>query len=122
LGEYEPVQQQITQSVNSSGEFPQLFSTTFFRRAGTRSTLPSATSLRKRMKSGRSLLSQISGWVVAVKVSGGDGNRAMLIFIGENGASRWRVERESTSRVKLPKYYSRICRNHHTIRANVITR
>jgi hypothetical protein len=35
------------------------------------------------MKSDRRLLSYISGLVVAVKVRGGDGNRAMLIFTGE---------------------------------------
>ncbi|HEX9121525.1 MAG TPA: hypothetical protein VF840_13380 [Terriglobales bacterium] len=92
MSECKSVQQQITQSANSPGEFPQLFSTTFFQRAGTRSTLPSATSLRKRVKSNRGRLNQISGFAVAVKVRGGDGNRAMLIFTGK---TRFAVEGET---------------------------
>ena len=43
----------------------------------------SATSLRKPMKSERTLLSQISGFAVAVKMRGGYSKRAMLILTGK---------------------------------------
>jgi hypothetical protein len=58
--------------------FPQLFSA---RRHA--SDAAERDEFAQRMKSDRGLLSYISGLVVAVKVRGRDGNRAMLIFAGE---------------------------------------